>query len=149
MKIYLCGPINGCTDEECKDWREAAKKRFPDTLDPMRRDYRGRESECVAEIVELDKKDIDECDCLLVNHPKPSVGTAMEVLYAWERAKFIVVVVPKGDKLSPWMIYHSDFVVESFEEAYKHLEDIKLEKCNHDFDGGYCPKCGVHWAHIN
>jgi uncharacterized PurR-regulated membrane protein YhhQ (DUF165 family) len=26
--IYLCGPINGCTDEECKDWRDAALSFF-------------------------------------------------------------------------------------------------------------------------
>lgn len=76
MKIYLCGPINGCTDEECKDWREAAKKRFPETIDPMRRDYRGRETECVNEIVELDKLDVNDCDVMLVNNPKPSVGTS-------------------------------------------------------------------------
>lgn len=28
-KVYLCGPINGCTDSECKDWRAEALKRFP------------------------------------------------------------------------------------------------------------------------
>jgi hypothetical protein len=44
MKVYLCGPINGCTDSECIDWRAAAKKRLSDTIDPMRRDYRGREA---------------------------------------------------------------------------------------------------------
>lgn len=126
MKIYLCGPIAGCTDEECKDWREAAKKQFKDTIDPMRRDYRGREDDCVDEIVELDKKDIDDSDALLVNHPKPSVGTSMEVLYAWERNKLIVVVVPKGSSISPWMIYHSTFIVETFEEAYRILADLNL-----------------------
>lgn len=121
MKPYLCGPIAGCTDEECKDWREAAKKLYPDAIDPMRRDYRGREGECVKEIVELDKKDIDECDCLLVNHPKPSVGTSMEVLYAWQQGKFIVVVCPKGVSQSPWMVYHSNIIVNTFDEAYKIL----------------------------
>ena len=45
MKVYLCGPIAGCTDEECMDWRENAKTILHNanisTLDPMRRDYRG------------------------------------------------------------------------------------------------------------
>ena len=126
FKVYLCGPINGCTDEECKDWREAAKKRLPNNLDPMRRDYRGREDECVKEIVELDKQDIDECHALLVNHPKPSVGTSMKVHYAWQRGKYIVVVCPRGMKQSPWMIYHSNDIVETFEEAYKLLEEYAV-----------------------
>jgi nucleoside 2-deoxyribosyltransferase len=118
MKVYLCGPINGCTDEECKDWREEAKRHCAETIDPMVRDYRGRETECYREIVELDKRDVDSCDALLVNHPKPSVGTAMEILYAWERGKRIVVVVPKDAVISPWLRYHSTVIVNTFSEAY-------------------------------
>lgn len=65
-KIYLCGPIAGCSDAEAHDWRDWVKKQVetqygPDDpghpnqskwkmitkegwancLDPMRRDYRG------------------------------------------------------------------------------------------------------------
>jgi len=40
VKVYLCGPINGRTDDDAKNWREYAKTRLPDTLDPMARDYR-------------------------------------------------------------------------------------------------------------
>src|SRR5258707_4663776 len=36
-----------------------------------------------AEIVENDKADIDKSDVLLVNYVKPSVGTSMEILWAW------------------------------------------------------------------
>ena len=25
LKVYLAGPINGCTDEECKAWRAQAR----------------------------------------------------------------------------------------------------------------------------
>lgn len=121
MKTYLCGPINGCTDEECKDWREAAKKELSDTVDPMVRDYRGREDECMKEIVELDKKDIDGCQALLVNYDKPSVGTSMEVFYAWTQGKFIVVVAKKETKLSPWLKYHSSIIVDSFKAAFQIL----------------------------
>jgi hypothetical protein len=32
MKVYLCGPINGRSDDDCKAWREAAKAVLPDTL---------------------------------------------------------------------------------------------------------------------
>ena len=121
--IYLCGPINGCTDQECRDWREFVKSRWSgSTIDPMHRDYRGREDENVREIVELDKADIDGSDVLLVNYDKPSVGTSMEVLYAWERGKKIVVVVSSFDvKLSPWLRYHSHVICNSFSGALDHI----------------------------
>jgi hypothetical protein len=58
MLVYLAGAINGCTDDECKDWRELVKSIIgvEKTLDPMRRDYRGVELDCINEIVEGDKK---------------------------------------------------------------------------------------------
>ena len=91
--IYLCGPINGCTDEEANDWRTAVKASWSgDCLDPKRRDYRGKEAEAFREIVELDKIDVASSDVILVNYDKPSVGTSMEVLYAWQIGKPVIVV---------------------------------------------------------
>jgi nucleoside 2-deoxyribosyltransferase len=117
MKVYLCGPINGCTDAEAKDWREYVKSQLADTLDPMRRDYRGREDQCVNDIVELDKIDVTNSDVLLVNYDKPSVGTSMEVLYAFERGKLVVVVAKPDASISPWLRYHSHKIAHSFAEA--------------------------------
>lgn len=117
MKVYLCGPINGCPDEECKNWRESAKTVLPDTLDPMRRDCRGREIECAAEIVEGDNADIAECDALLVNYVKPSVGTNMQILFAWQLNITVIVVCALETVISPWLVYHSTQIVHSFEEA--------------------------------
>jgi nucleoside 2-deoxyribosyltransferase len=117
MKVYLCGPINGRSDDDCKTWREAAKAVLPDTLDPMRRDYRGKESEAWREIVELDKIDVASCDALLVYFDRPSVGTSMEMLYAWERGKRIVLVNRSAAQLSPWLVYHSHKVCASLDEA--------------------------------
>lgn len=118
MKIYLAGAINGCTDSECKDWREYVKSLIGEenTLDPMRRDYRGREMNCVDEIVEGDKTDIDNCTHMLVYYDKPSVGTSMEILYAWERKIPVFLITNKETRLSPWLVYHSK-VFYSFEEA--------------------------------
>lgn len=122
MLVYLCGPINGCTDAECNDWRSYAKSRLSDTIDPMRRDYRGREAESVNEIVELDKIDVQECDVVIANCPKPSVGTSMEVLYAWQLGKTIVVIAP--DPVSPWLRYHSTKVFGTIKEAIDWLEAL-------------------------
>ena len=118
MIVYLCGPINGCTDAEANDWRRYAKDRLDaDTLDPMRRDYRGREYECVAEIVELDKRDVENSDIILVNAPRPSVGTSMEVFYAHQLSKPVVSVVPRDTPISPWMRYHSTVCLHSMRDA--------------------------------
>lgn len=123
--IYLCGPINGCTDEECKDWREFVKSRWSgNALDPMRRDYRGKEDDAVKEIVELDKIDVINSDVILVNYDKPSVGTSMEILYAFERGKLVVVVAKDGTRISPWMRYHSHQICNSFDAAIDYTENF-------------------------
>ena len=116
--IYLCGPINGCTDEECRDWREMVKAQWGGAcIDPMVRDYRGREEEAFREIVELDKIDVAAADIVLVNYDKPSVGTSMEIIYAWQLGKLVVAVSPNDAVISPWLRYHCHQIHHSFERA--------------------------------
>jgi nucleoside 2-deoxyribosyltransferase len=129
MKIYLCGPINGCTDSEAMDWREAVKQsrlymeqaRF---VDPMKRDYRGREHADYREIVDLDKRDVRGVDVVLVNYVKPSVGTAMEVFYAWTLGIPVVLWCAPDANLSPWLRYHSTIIVHSLDEAVAKIREI-------------------------
>ncbi len=125
MLVYLAGAINGCTDEECKDWREYVKSQIGEenTLDPMRRDYRGIEMDNVDEIVEGDKVDIDNSTHMLVHYDRPSVGTSMEILYAWERKLPVIVVAPSDIRLSPWLIYHSDKIFNTFKEAIDYIKE--------------------------
>lgn len=123
-KVYLGGPINGCTDEECKDWREQVKVFYPKAIDPMVRDYRGREAECFAEIVELDKEDIRNADVLLVSYSKPSVGTSMEIFYAWSIGKPIVLWHQPEISLSPWLLYHCTAFVTSLKEALNKVREV-------------------------
>jgi nucleoside 2-deoxyribosyltransferase len=122
MKVYLCGPINGRADDDCKGWREYVKERIHDCLDPMDRDYRGRELEpgIAKEIVENDKADILGCDAMIVYYDKPSVGTSMEILFARQAngEEFRTILVDKSDKpLSPWLIYHCKEITKSLDEA--------------------------------
>jgi nucleoside 2-deoxyribosyltransferase len=127
MRVYLAGPINGCSNEECKNWREYLKSELGEehTLDPMRRDYRGIEMESVNEIVEDDKADIDNSTHLIVNYDRPSVGTSMEILYAWERKLPVIVVTSKDIRLSPWLVYHSIAIVYSFEDAINMVKEVE------------------------
>ena len=118
MKVYLGGPINGCTDEEATGWRDELKPLIEaaghEWVDPMVRDYRGREMEpgIAQEIVDGDIEDIDSCDLLLMNCPKPSVGTSMEVFYGYQQGKRVICVVPEGHVPSPWLVVHSWLIVE-------------------------------------
>lgn len=116
--IYLCGPINGCTDHEAKDWRESVKAQWQGVcIDPMRRDYRGEEAAAFRDIVELDKIDVAQSDVLLVNYDKPSVGTSMEILFAWQIGKMVVTVANPDAVISPWLRYHSHYIAPTFAAA--------------------------------
>jgi nucleoside 2-deoxyribosyltransferase len=120
--VYLAGAIMGRSNEECVDWREYVKQLLKcRTIDPMVRDYRGREPEEFVAIVEKDKTDIDNCDILLVNYVEPSVGTSMEILYAWERGKLVVLVASSGQELSPWLLYHHHKLFFTLEDAASHI----------------------------
>ncbi len=122
--VYLSGAMLDCTDEECRDWREYAKRHLKGAaLDPMTRDYRERPMDGMIDMVENDKADIDGCDVVLVNFVKPSVGTSMEVLYGWERDKKIILVAPPDKSVSPWLIYHSHGVFQTIEDAVVYIND--------------------------
>lgn len=122
LKVYLAGPINGRTDAQANDWRQWVASRFlpsqVEVLDPMRRDYRGKEADNVEAIVEGDKNDICGSDVLIVNAlDGASWGTAQELVYAAMWGKYIVVVVPEGKPVSPWLVYHSSERVHDFQQA--------------------------------
>jgi|SRR5436190_16748830 len=125
MRIYLCGPINACSDAEAKDWRKECTDYLVaaghEVLDPMSRDFRGKEAESTQEIVEGDKRDIDNCGVILVYYWKPSVGTSMEVLYAWETNTTVVLVDASNAPLSPWLLYHSAYICKSLPEALTYI----------------------------
>jgi nucleoside 2-deoxyribosyltransferase len=134
VKVYLAGPINACSDAQVIAWREDAKlgiRRDFAVLDPADRDFRGVEHENVESIVTGDKADIDTSDVVLAMCWQPSYGTAMELLYAWQRGrssggtmKRIVVVVPGDLPISPWVEYHSDFVVRSLDAAIAWVNEL-------------------------
>jgi nucleoside 2-deoxyribosyltransferase len=126
--IYLCGPIDGCNDAQCKDWRNYVKEQLKDVFnfrDPMVRDFRGNENDHINEIVELDKIDIVSSDILIVNTDRPSWGTAMEIIFAKMLGKKVYFVWPHNF-LSPWVIYHSDERYKTLDEAIRHIRLMEL-----------------------
>ena len=123
-RVYLCGPINGCNDTQARTWREEFKARSTDLelVDPMKRDYRGKEAANYREIVDLDKLDIRSCDVVVVMYVQPSVGTSMEVFYAWTLGIPVIVIDQSGKPLSPWLKYHSTAIVETIHEVLTKIE---------------------------
>jgi len=128
-KIYLCGGIKDLTTEEASEWRNEVKdilkpSRGYKCFDPMRRNFRDSEFQSQNEIVSLDKKDIIDADILLVNATKPSWGTAMEVLFAFERHKIIVSFTGTDNKKdwNPWLGFHSTRLTKTIYEAIDYIE---------------------------
>lgn len=128
--VYLCGGINGLSDTECKDWRQIAKDNLTQpTLDPMRRDYRGIEDANVEAIVQGDLDDISVSSVILVNASRPSWGTAMEIIYAYQQGKRIHAFASPLNPISPWLRYHCTFIHPTVEVA---IIAINNEKRAHD-----------------
>ena len=125
--IYLCGGINGLSDSDATDWRQATKNILGGNfnyLDPMRRDYRGRELDpgIAEEIVDGDLEDIRESDFILAMADRPSWGTAMEIHFAASIGKPVIVVC-SSSKPSPWLRHHATRVVPSLYGAWSVLRN--------------------------
>lgn len=126
MRVYLCGPMDWCSEEEASGWRDEATMELSyagvTTLNPMDRptfqEFDAMSAAATSSLVEDDKTDIEMADVLLVNYTKISVGTSMEVLLAWQKDKRVVIVAPEGMKLSSWLLYHSHAVFHTMKEAY-------------------------------
>jgi hypothetical protein len=132
-KAFISGPIQGMESEQ--GYREVIGKiclRLGfEVIDPWSREkiIYNREEPCwwnrvpAAEFVQRDLDDADICDVMIVYLPVLSAGACMELFYAKRKGKKIVVVSNMA-YLSPWIVVHSDIIVQGFvelEEALKKL----------------------------
>ena len=110
--VYLAGPMAGMTVKQCRAWRVASTPALEDAgftiLDPTREligypdDYMlDQQADNKRVVFARDKFDATRADILLVNlleAADKSLGTLMEVAWAYLAGKFIVVVMePKGN----------------------------------------------------
>jgi nucleoside 2-deoxyribosyltransferase len=132
-RVYLCGPIMDCKQDEKKDWRTRAKERLAGRfvlLDPKRRNFRDNEIGGANEIVEFDLQDIRDADVILVNYSKASIGTAMEVFYAGhELHKFVIAFSPFDYKnCSPWMVRYCTKILPNLDAAVDYIRDNFVQR---------------------
>lgn len=129
-KIYLCGPILSRTGEEANTWRQKAIKELSkdfECLDPMRRQFSDEDMLGINEIVQMDKKDVEEADIILVNYncarqETTLCGTSMEIFYAHQLGKYVVAFSDLDvEKQSPWMLFHCTRICNSLNEAIVYI----------------------------
>lgn len=118
--------------EKQQDYRkhitEIVEKLGFKVIDPWKRErviYKGTE-ECwwdkvpVFDFIQRDLDDADRCDIMVVYMPILSAGACMEMFYAKRKGKH-VIVVSEIKCLSPWIVFHSDTIVNSFSQLEETL----------------------------
>jgi len=137
--IYLAGPVAN-VDDGGRDWRNELIDNNPTAdfanpldeynapADNLQIDTNPTTQNQVSptEIVESDKELLRESDAVLVGYEDvQSVGTPMEVMWAYERG-YTISVWLRDDSilsdLSPWYHYHTDFVTSKSNHAVAYLE---------------------------
>jgi signal transduction histidine kinase len=127
LSIYLAGPITGVDREVSTGWREQFIVKYGDKFDiynPFDRDYAGKTGdELYAAIANGERRDILNCDVTLAYVDRPSMGTAMGIMYAFLSGRTVVVVRDNSDsKLSEMVLHHAHIICSSFEEAVKFIK---------------------------
>ncbi|MGD6932974.1 MAG: nucleoside 2-deoxyribosyltransferase domain-containing protein [Candidatus Bathyarchaeia archaeon] len=134
-QVFISGPILGM--ENSQDYYRNAittisKKLGFEVIDPWKREkclYKGEE-QCwwstykKYDFVQRDLDDADRCDIMVVYLPKLSAGACMEMFYAKRKGK-TVIVVSDMEHLSPWIKYHSDAIIKSFDELEETLNRFR------------------------
>jgi len=125
--VYLAGAMENVSQHNAQHWREIATKEldnWAETLNPCRRIHSLRKE--MRSIFELDIRDINESDVILVNLNNPEIpknGTAMEVFYA-SYIKRIPVVAFKSDPATIHPFFES-LVTEWRSDVYKACDTLR------------------------
>lgn len=121
-KVFLSGPMRGVARVDALRWRNDAIALLAPKFDAIHA-LRGREEKETftdpKSAIIRDLNDIRDCDIVLVNDMNADasmIGTAMEVFYAFENKK-PVIVFGNGHEKDYWLNYHSHMRAGTLEEA--------------------------------
>lgn len=130
--VFLSGPMRGIERSKGIAWREEARKKLGKNFSVLHA-YRGREEKETFPdpkgAVIRDKQDIERSSIVLVNDSFPNasmIGTAMEVLLAYQQNKVVVVFGEEHIK-DYWLNYHSHIRLNTLDEACDLLNKLFIE----------------------
>lgn len=121
--IYLAGPITGVGDS-ARGWRANAIQMLEaygfKAIDPL---VVEAATITPSAVVELDYAWISKSSGIIARVDTPSWGTAMELVYAYNKG---IPVVAWGDvsHVSPWLLFHTSIIKPTLTEAVDHLKEI-------------------------
>ncbi len=134
-KAFISGPILGMeTNQGYRGTITEILDRFGfDVIDPWKREkilYQVDER-CwwdkvpTFDFIQRDLDDADRCDLMVVYLPILSAGACMEMFYAKRNGKKIIVI-SEIKCLSPWIVAHSDIIVNSLDNLEDALKKIQI-----------------------
>lgn len=117
MRVYLAGPIEGCTDEERLSWREKASyaltEKHIESYSPKEDCIKSRADEHM--IFYKDIYQVDRADVILVNIQAKNIksfGTPFEMGYAYAKGKLIVMVCNEDQLYHPFVTIPSVYFTD-------------------------------------
>jgi hypothetical protein len=131
--IFIAGPMLGMENKQAyrKKIEKVCSRLGYDTIDPWSREralYKGNE-QCwwneipASDFVQRDLDDATKCDAMVVYLPRLSAGACMELFYAKQKNKKIIVI-SKMKCLSPWIAVHSDVIIKNISDLEMALKKL-------------------------
>lgn len=121
FRVYLSGPISGCTDLQKHKWRDEVKKKYGkhfDFIDPT--DEPLDQEASSDEFVEADLRAIESSSGLLANMWTESIGTALGLVHASRVGRPVVLADPNFLR-HRMLQFYADAVADSALKAAKSL----------------------------
>ena len=123
MKIFIAAPYTYNFDTiSVNKLRELVKTIGHDPLVPH--DFVTDDPVKIKEEIEFDLSLVDESDAIVADTTIPSHGVGMEIMYAKQKGKKVILIHKNGNRLSHMAIYHADKIIH-----YDSLEELE-EKLN-------------------
>ena len=130
-RIYLAGPIHGCNESQRSFWRRRIRDKWGDKfdfIDPTDQLVSSQTSDDAAyEIISKDQQAIKECDAVLANMWKESIGTAIGIVHAKLEGKLVAVVDPNhlGSRV---LAFYADVVSDKEDDAVRQLRALLMHQ---------------------
>lgn len=138
LKIYLSGGMSNLTFDEQFKWRNQIKEAIlfgdydyekkPIFFNPV--DYYNFEEvkhKSEKEAMNFDLNALRKSDLVIVNYNNPaSIGTAMEIMLAYELRIPIIGLNKENKVIHPWLVESTDRMCDSIREVVEHVVNFFL-----------------------